>query len=862
MKQKQFLSLATILVIVMSVVMVRADDHLFTLPVVGNDVEVEHAWYYEGGGLHQAIDYTRTTPGAILGQEILAAYGGIVDISENNHVDYGTYVKINHGNDYKTLYAHMINQSATVNNGDYVYQGQVIGQVGSTGNSTGPHLHFELIYNGVRVDPYGWYDYASTPNTYPHCNPDEYYWISNPPIGPPNVSTERQLPDDLLVHVIGTPHYYWLQDGLMRGFSCEYPFYTWGLEWDDAVEITDEEFNIFPVGANVSLMVGAGVFDSSSQRWVFDYASDTSFTIVKRKVNNWQQLGYAVDIWIPVSDDFLTQFNEGPEVLTINDYPYGAVLQNENNLSERYVLVQGDDYGMYGQKIKLALFSDDVYNLNYYHHNFNIPVSNSILSNYPTTSAQSLVMDGKLISGSGPEIYYLENGQKRHIVDAISFSYYGFSYANVYNVGDNLINVFPTGQNIFFSPSGGAGVYNGGELDDGGFDSGLEAYWLFSDWQEVADFEVTSENQVLGFYKSEAQVYSGVNYYDVEIKQLVGVESNELYHCSFYAKSNNPMMIKLNLGKDTSPWNNYGLWKEISTLSDWQKYQYIFNCGETDLLARLAFQIGEIPGHLYLDQVVFEQIGEILPPANNLLANADFELGHYAPWQLGDLNGLAGYYTDVFEFYEGQYSMFIDPNYEGEHFEVQLEQLVDVQAGETYYVSFYARAEEDRSIFLDLYHNGAPWTNYGLWEEVQVGTEWNEHNVQFTANNSGLVRFGLHFGHQDIGIWIDDIVFSEEPTGIITEIIHSAEVFLAQNYPNPFNPETKINYSVSESQAELIIYNVKGQVVKNYNLSPQESFVVWSGRDNRGKKVSSGVYLYVIKTRGQMTKMRKMILMK
>ena len=63
----------------------------------------------------------------------------------------GYYVTINHGDGYSSLYAHMTNY--VVSPGDYVTQGQVIGYVGSTGWSTGPHLHFEILYNGSNVNP-------------------------------------------------------------------------------------------------------------------------------------------------------------------------------------------------------------------------------------------------------------------------------------------------------------------------------------------------------------------------------------------------------------------------------------------------------------------------------------------------------------------------------------------------------------------------------------------------------------------------------------------------------------------------------------------------------------------------------------
>jgi murein DD-endopeptidase MepM/ murein hydrolase activator NlpD len=64
---------------------------------------------------------------------------------------YGNHVIIDHGNGFATLYAHM--NSIFVKPGESVVAGQQIGSVGNTGNSTGPHLHFEIRYQGVPRDP-------------------------------------------------------------------------------------------------------------------------------------------------------------------------------------------------------------------------------------------------------------------------------------------------------------------------------------------------------------------------------------------------------------------------------------------------------------------------------------------------------------------------------------------------------------------------------------------------------------------------------------------------------------------------------------------------------------------------------------
>ena len=81
---------------------------------------------------------------------VYAAKAGTVIVSQYSS-SYGNYVVISHGSGNTTLYAHMSSRKVSV--GQYVNQGDVIGITGSTGNSTGPHLHFEGTENGVRVNP-------------------------------------------------------------------------------------------------------------------------------------------------------------------------------------------------------------------------------------------------------------------------------------------------------------------------------------------------------------------------------------------------------------------------------------------------------------------------------------------------------------------------------------------------------------------------------------------------------------------------------------------------------------------------------------------------------------------------------------
>ena len=113
---------------------------------------ISSSYGYRSSGFHDGVDLCRTDRGA-LGTSVVASRDGWVEYAGWNTRGYGYMVLINHGDGYQTRYAHMLSGSICVSVGDYVYAGQQIGRVGSTGNSTGPHLHFEVIYYGEKKNP-------------------------------------------------------------------------------------------------------------------------------------------------------------------------------------------------------------------------------------------------------------------------------------------------------------------------------------------------------------------------------------------------------------------------------------------------------------------------------------------------------------------------------------------------------------------------------------------------------------------------------------------------------------------------------------------------------------------------------------
>ena len=130
-------------------------DHVDRVPVAapasaGRERMVRFIWPTHGvitqpfWQFHPGIDIANVigTPeiAADAGKVIWAGWG-----------DYGIYVEIDHGNGFVTIYAHM--SQVLVSDGQLVRQGQLLGLMGETGRATGPHLHFEIRYNGVPQNP-------------------------------------------------------------------------------------------------------------------------------------------------------------------------------------------------------------------------------------------------------------------------------------------------------------------------------------------------------------------------------------------------------------------------------------------------------------------------------------------------------------------------------------------------------------------------------------------------------------------------------------------------------------------------------------------------------------------------------------
>ncbi len=122
----------------------------FRWPIAGGGTYVSSGYGYRAafGKFHYGLDISG---GGVYGKPVVAAAAGTVVVAGWSNYGFGNYVGILHNSKYSTVYGHMA--TITVSQGQHVSAGQQVGTVGSTGNSTGPHLHFEVKVNGSNVNP-------------------------------------------------------------------------------------------------------------------------------------------------------------------------------------------------------------------------------------------------------------------------------------------------------------------------------------------------------------------------------------------------------------------------------------------------------------------------------------------------------------------------------------------------------------------------------------------------------------------------------------------------------------------------------------------------------------------------------------
>ncbi len=151
---------------------------------------------------------------------------------------------------------------------------------------------------------------------------------------------------------------------------------------------------------------------------------------------------------------------------------------------------------------------------------------------------------------------------------------------------------------------------------------------------------------------------------------------------------------------------------------------------------------------------------------------------------------------------------------------------------------------------------------------LEVGIQWTYYSYDLSEYVGDVIRVGLNCCSCDrFALFIDDLSI-DSVNGVVDNSTEAQPILstkLLNNYPNPFNPTTNINFELKQSENVVIdVYKIKGQFVSRVadnEFGSGRHSVLWNGRDQNNKQVSSGIYFYKMKS-GTYTKTRKMILIK
>ncbi|MCC7431717.1 T9SS type A sorting domain-containing protein [bacterium] len=172
------------------------------------------------------------------------------------------------------------------------------------------------------------------------------------------------------------------------------------------------------------------------------------------------------------------------------------------------------------------------------------------------------------------------------------------------------------------------------------------------------------------------------------------------------------------------------------------------------------------------------------------------------------------------------------------------------------------------------------WVNYGTAEYQSFGVQKPVHHIvsdEYNIITAGQINEFIDNSGAETSLWrvpgsgtplsiwntISNVNWDKNFVKIAKTKNKPADFTLSQNFPNPFNPATAIVYELSGKEtAKILIFNVLGEVVREFLLEEPKGEVVWNGTDFSGKTVSSGIYFYRLETENGLSKTKKMVFLK
>lgn len=290
------------------------------------------------------------------------------------------------------------------------------------------------------------------------------------------------------------------------------------------------------------------------------------------------------------------------------------------------------------------------------------------------------------------------------------------------------------------------------------FESSILTPWQIEDHRNVATYNLDTSTKIDGNQSIKITQPTAGTFYQTQLKQIIPIENGKEYAVSFWAKASQSYPLTLEWHKDSSPFSNYGLWAEINLENSWRQYEYVFTATQTDSQARFAFDIGNGTGSVWFDNVkVFT--ATITPPVSpELIWNGNFEAGSYFGWKGFSFVNTGSVVTDTNNPGSGSYSVRLFNPTVGTFYQTQLYQTdIPIEAGRLYALKFKVRGDNNNKVRIELTKFGNPWTNYGLWHQINASSTWQSYVINFVASGTDKARLNFGIGESTGNVWLDDI---------------------------------------------------------------------------------------------------------
>lgn len=143
---------------------------------------------------------------------------------------------------------------------------------------------------------------------------------------------------------------------------------------------------------------------------------------------------------------------------------------------------------------------------------------------------------------------------------------------------------------------------------------------------------------------------------------------------------------------------------------------------------------------------------------SNLAGNPSFESNALTPWQIEDHRNVATYNLDTTTKIDGNQSLKVTQPTAGTFYQTQVKQIIPIENGKEYAVSFWAKASQNYPLTLEWHKDNSPFSNYGLWAEINLENSWRQYEYVFTATQTdSQARFAFDIGNGSGSVWFDNV---------------------------------------------------------------------------------------------------------